>query len=96
MTQGVMQADCLSVSAACAVYDQWLADPRIAFRQEPVGVEPLFRKALQPFVRMASPKALGDCYLLALSQGLDASLVTFDQGLAKAARRIHHSVVLLE
>jgi len=45
---------------------------------------------------MASPKALGDCYLLALSQGLDASLVTFDQGLAKAARRIHHSVVLLE
>jgi hypothetical protein len=41
-------------------------------------------------------KALGDCYLLAVSHVMDATLVTFDQGLASACRKARQPVRLLE
>ena len=37
-----------------------------------------------------------DCYLLAVSQGTDATLVTFDRGLASACHKARQRVTLLE
>jgi hypothetical protein len=44
----------------------------------------------------ASPKALGECYLLAVSHVTDSTLVTFDQGLAAACHKARQRVALLE
>jgi predicted nucleic acid-binding protein len=55
-----------------------------------------FRAATRPVSRLSSPKALGDCYLLAVSQVTDATLVTFDRGLESACRKARQRVALLE
>jgi len=94
-TQGVMQGDCLTLREAWNVYDRWLRDPRIRFRQEPVETGGVFRKATAPLLRIPAPKMIGDCYLLAMSHASDAKLVTFDQGLARLCRGMHHEAVLL-
>jgi hypothetical protein len=94
-TSAVMGEDCLSVKAAWAVYDRWWRDPRVSFRWEPVELDALFRQATIPVSRTPAPKALGDCYLLALSQAAGASLVTFDGALASLADKTHHKVILL-
>jgi predicted nucleic acid-binding protein len=41
-------------------------------------------------------KALGDCYLFAVSRIADATLVTFDRGLASTCRKARQPVALLE
>jgi toxin-antitoxin system PIN domain toxin len=94
-TSAVMGDDCLTVRRAWGVYDQWLRDPRVDFRREPPEMDELFRHASAPFSTKAAPKALGDCYLLAISQGLQARLVTFDGGLANLAEKASASPVLL-
>jgi len=40
-----------------------------------------------PVSKFASPKALGDCYLLALSESLGATPVTLDRALASACEK---------
>ena len=75
-------------------YDPWLEDPRVGIRQEPFELEMAFRAATHPVSRLSSPKALGDCYLLAVSQVIDATLVTFDQGLASACQKARQRVGL--
>jgi len=62
---------------------------------EPSGVDggKLFRHATAPLFQWPAPKALGDCYLPVLSQGLPATLVTLDGCLASLAGDL--SVVLL-
>lgn len=42
-----------------------------------------------------APTALGDCYLRAVSQVTDATLVTFDRGLASVCHKAHQRVALL-
>jgi predicted nucleic acid-binding protein len=49
-----------------------------------------------PPAGVSAPKAMGDCYLLALSQATGSTLVTFDAGLAALARKAHLDVVLLD
>ena len=94
-TRGVMGNDCLTLRGAWKVYDQWLGDPKVELRREPADVDLVFRRAASRFANLAAPKALGDCYLLALAQASGASLVTFDTALAGHARRIQLPVVLL-
>jgi len=90
-----MGTDCLTVKQAWGVYDRWLSDPKIEIRREPAELDALFRRSTARFSQMSSPKALGDCYLLALSQVSDATLVTLDGGLSDLGGHIGQDVVLL-
>ena len=95
-TQAIMGEDVLAIGEAWKVYDRWLEDSRIGVRQESFGVDAALRAATRPFSRLSSPKALGDCYLLAVGQVMEATLVTFDRGLASACRKARQPVALLE
>jgi toxin-antitoxin system PIN domain toxin len=95
-TSAVMGQDVRTIGGAWKVYDQWLEDSRIGIRQEAFETDAAFRAATHPVSRLSSPKALGDCYLLAVSKGTSSTLVTFDRGLASACRKAHQRVTLLE
>jgi uncharacterized protein len=95
-TPAIMGNDVQTIGEAWKVYDRWLEDSRIGIRQESFGLDVAFRASTRPFSRLSSPKALGDCYLLAVSQISEATLVTFDRGLASACRKARQSVELLE
>jgi len=95
-TSAVMGKDVQTIGAAWKVYDRWLEDPRVGIRQEPFELDLAFRAATRPVYRLSSPKALGDCYLLAVSQVMEATLVTFDRALESACRKTHQRVALLE
>ena len=90
-----MGGNCLTVQGAWRVYDQWLREPLIRYCHDSPEVDTLFRLATAPLARQSSPKALGDCYLLALSQAADATLVTFDSALSRLAATMHHDAILL-
>jgi predicted nucleic acid-binding protein len=94
-TSAVMGEHVLTIGEAWKVYDRWLEDSRIETRQEAFELDVAFRAASRPVSRLSSPKALGDCYLLAISQVADATLVTFDRGLASACRKARQRVTLL-
>ena len=95
-TSAIMGEDLLTIGEAGKVYDRWLEDPRITIRHEPSDVDGVLRAATRPFSRLSSPKVLGDCYLMAMSQATDSTLVTFDRGLASACRKARHPVTLLD
>ena len=95
-TSAVMGKDVRTIGEAWKVYDRWLEDSRVGIRQETVELDGAFRAATRPVSRQSSPKALGDCYLLAVSQVTDATLVTFDRGLASACQKARQRVALLE
>jgi predicted nucleic acid-binding protein len=91
-TSAVMGKDVRTIGEAWKVYDRWLEDSRVGIRQETVELDVAFRAA----TRLSSPKALGDCYLLAVSQVTDATLVTFDRDLASACQKFRQRVALLK
>jgi toxin-antitoxin system PIN domain toxin len=95
-TSAVMGKDVRTIGEAWKVYDRWLEDSRVGIRQEPFELDGAFREATRSVSRLSSPKALGDCYLLAVSQVTDATLVTFDRGLASACQKARQPVALLE
>ncbi len=95
-TSAVMGKDVRTIGEAWKVYDRWLEDSRVGIRQEPFDLDAAFRAATRPVSRLSSPKALGDCYLVAVSRAMDATLVTLDQGLAAACEKAHQPVTLLE
>lgn len=95
-TSAVMGKDVRTIGEAWKVYDRWLEDPRVGIRHEALDLDGAFRSATRPFSRLSSPKALGDCYLIGVSQVTSATLVTFDGGLALACQKAHQRVVLLE
>ncbi|MGA2183121.1 MAG: VapC toxin family PIN domain ribonuclease [Bryobacteraceae bacterium] len=95
-TSAVMGKDVRTIGQAWKVYDRWLEDSRVGIRQEPFEFDMAFRAATRSVSRLSSPKALDDCYLLAVSQVTDATLVTFDRGLASACRKARQRVALLE
>jgi hypothetical protein len=94
-TAAVTRIDCSTVQEAWRIYDGWLREPLVNFCYEPHDVDALFRLATAPVSRLSSPKALGDCYLLAISQAANATLVTFDAGLSGLGAKLHCDVVLL-
>jgi predicted nucleic acid-binding protein len=94
-TSAVMGKDVRTIGEAWNVYDRWLEDSRVEIRQEPLELDVAFRAATRSVSRLSSPKALGDYYLLAVSQVADATLVTFDRGLASACHKARQRVALL-
>ena len=95
-TSAVMGEDVRTIGQAWKVYGRWLEDSRVEIRQEAFELDAAFRAATHSVSRLSSPKALGDCYLLAASQVTDATLVTFDRGLASVCRKARQRVTLLE
>jgi predicted nucleic acid-binding protein len=95
-TSAVMGKDVQNIGQAWKAYDRWLDDSRVEIRPEAFELDAAFRAATRSFSRLSSPKALGDCYLLAVSQVTDATLVTFDRGLASACHKARQRVTLLE
>ena len=95
-TSAVMGKDVRTIGEAWKVYDRWLEDSRVGIRPETGELDGAFRAATRSVSRLSSPKALGDCYLLAVSQVTDATLVTFDRGLASACQKARQRVALLE
>jgi hypothetical protein len=90
-----MGKDVRTIGQAWKVYDRWLEDVRVGIRQETFGVDASFRAASSAFSGQASPKALGDSYLMAVSQVSGSILVTFDRGLASACQKAQQRVRLL-
>jgi predicted nucleic acid-binding protein len=94
-TSAVMGEDVRTIGEAWKVYDRWLKDSRVGIRQETFDLDVAFRSATRSVSRLSSPKALGDCYLLAVCQVTDATLVTLDRGLASTCEKARQRVVLL-
>jgi hypothetical protein len=68
----------------------------LGIRQEAFELEVAFRAATRSASRLSSPKALGDCYLLAaVSQVTNATLVTFDRNLASVCEKARQRVTPL-
>jgi len=84
-TAHVMNGKPLSMRSAWAAYDELFEDARVSWCAEPAHMEEKFRKLTSG--RIASPKLWADAYLLAMADALDATLVTFDQALAKHSER---------
>lgn len=95
-TSAIMGEDVQTIGQAWKVYDRWIGDSRVGMQPESMELDGAFREATNSVARLSSPKALGDCYLLAVSRIGDATLVTFDRGLASACRKARQPVVLLE
>lgn len=81
----IMREQVLKTVDAWAVFDAWLADPRVEFYPEPRSVDTAFRQATAPFSNLPASKSIGDSYLLAFARETDSTLVTFDQALHKVA-----------
>jgi len=94
-TSAVMGKDLQTIGEAWKVYDRWLEDSRVEVWHEPPELDTAFRAATRRVSRLSSSKALGDCYLLAVSQVARATLVTFDRALASVCEKAHQRVILL-
>jgi predicted nucleic acid-binding protein len=90
----VMGEQTLTLRKAWSLYDRWLADPRVDFYPEPREVDAEFRSVSEPFNNKPASKWIGDGWLLASSNGLQSTLVTFDKGLFSHARKQGYSVVM--
>ncbi|HUG69654.1 MAG TPA: TA system VapC family ribonuclease toxin [Pirellulaceae bacterium] len=78
-TPQVMAEDVLTLNAAWLAYDALRNDTRVAYADEPNGLQPVWRGYSQH--RTFSPKVWNDAYLAAFASAADFELVTFDRGL---------------
>ena len=78
-TTEIMGKDTKNMSEAWNLWDKIWADHRIAFLQEPDGLETEFRKHSR--LNSRSPKVWADAYLLAFASIAGVKLVTFDRAL---------------
>jgi toxin-antitoxin system PIN domain toxin len=76
-TQAVMGSEVMTQPQAWQIYDLWLDDPRVAFLDEPSGLEEAFRAYSRR--RSPAPKEWADSYLLAFAAISGLRLVTFDK-----------------
>jgi len=90
----VMGQETLPLRGAWAVYDRWLADPRVEFYPEPRDLDAGFRAATAPFAGKPASKWVGDCYLLAYAKETGCTLVTFDRALYNLARKEHSLAIV--
>jgi uncharacterized protein len=90
----VMGEETLTLRRAWAVYDRWLQDPRVEFYPEPRNLDAAFRRATEPFAGKTASKWVGDCWLLAYAEAVQARLVTFDQALCDVARKQGNRAVI--
>ncbi|HEY7855144.1 MAG TPA: TA system VapC family ribonuclease toxin [Terriglobales bacterium] len=90
----VMGDRALTLRKAWSVYDRWLEDPRMEYFPEPRNLDSRFRQTTEPFAAKPATKAVGDCFLLAYAQELNATLVTFDRALHQFSRQHGHAAVI--
>jgi hypothetical protein len=90
----VMGEQTLTLRKAWGVYDRWLTDPRVDFYPEPRDADAEFRRVTEPFGAKPASKWIGDGWLLASSNGLQSTLVTFDRALYEHARKQSYSVLM--
>jgi uncharacterized protein len=76
----VMDGKPLTNSEAMRVYDRFFDDDRVIFVSEPPDVEKGFREKAAS--RVAAPNLWTDAWLLAVADGGEGKLVTFDRALA--------------
>jgi toxin-antitoxin system PIN domain toxin len=95
-TSAIMGRDVQTIGEAWKVYDRWLGDSRVGMQPDSTELDHAFREATKSVSSLSSPKALGDCYLRAVSRIGDATLVTFDRSLASACRKAGQPAALLE
>lgn len=69
------------MSAAWGLYDALIADPRVGYAEEPLGLELLWRGYTQG--QSFSPKVWNDAFLAAFARAASFELVTFDKGFAQ-------------
>jgi len=74
----VLKDDTLSLTEAWRAYDAIMRDPRIAFADEPKGLELRWRACTQS--RIFSTNVWSDGYLAGFAEAADLELVTFDKG----------------
>jgi predicted nucleic acid-binding protein len=79
----------LRMPEAWVAYDRLYSDDRVAFVNEPHGIEAAFRKYARK--NHASPKLWADAWLLAFAECADGVVVTFDKALAA---RAGHTILL--
>ncbi len=82
-TARVMGVDVLSQAAAWRVYDRLCEDARVAYVEEPLGLEAALRRLTQ----QSQPAAGGwtDAYLAALAKLRGLVVVSFDRGFRSMA-----------
>ena len=84
-TPAAMNGKPLRMPEAWAAYDRLFGDDRVAFFDEPRGIDDAFRKYARK--NHASPKLWADAWLLAFAEAAGGTVITFDQALA--ARGAH-------
>ena len=88
-TAAAMNGRPLTMTQAWAAYDRLFDDDRVAFLEEPRGLESRFRTYAA--LDLASPKLWADALLLAFAEEAGGTIVTFDRALAD---RASHSILL--
>lgn len=88
-TSAAMNGKPLRMPEAWAAYDRLFQDDRVAFFDEPRGIESAFRKYTRK--NHPSPKLWADAWLLAFAECAGGVLVTFDRTLAA---RADHTLLL--
>ena len=88
-TPAAMDGKPLRMSEAWAAYDALFGDDRVAFVEEPRGIDSVFRKYAHH--KHSAPKVWADAWLLAFAECAGGAVITFDQALAA---RASHTVLL--
>jgi toxin-antitoxin system PIN domain toxin len=71
-------ADAVTADQAWQLYDTTLGDSRVAFADEPAGLETAWRRLTQG--RPFTPKLWNDAYLAAFAETGGFEVITFDHG----------------
>jgi len=85
-TEAIMGRDVRTLSEAWGLWDEVLADSRIALLPEPENIEATFRKYSRGASR--SPKVWADAYLLAFATVAGLKFVTFDRALGRRGAEV--------
>jgi uncharacterized protein len=77
----VFGADAVSMGEAWRLYDVFLGDGRIAYAEEPGGLEPLWRRYTAGL--SFSPKVWNDAYLASFAKSAGWQVVTCDRAFSR-------------
>jgi len=79
----IFPSDAIPMHEAWSTLDLMLSDERVAFADEPQGVENAWRNLTQ--LRTFSTNVWSDAYLAAFALAADFEIVTFDKGFTQYA-----------
>ena len=85
-TASAMNGRPLTMPAAWRVYDALFGDDRVAFVDEPSGIDTGFRHSTRS--PHASPKLWADAWLLSFAKAAGGTVVTFDRALGSSGRHV--------